>query len=280
MTNRRGFTLVELVIYVGIFGIIAAFLVGTLITAVRVENRELVSNELSQQLKFVLDTVSRQVRDSSVIDKVYEGTNEASTCATFCAVKLRMKDSTLDPTVIRSDATAIYMKQGTNAEMALTNTKVKINSLILAKSTPGGGKATLQINASLQYVSTNPQLAITKTLSGAVGRVSAATFDSDLLPDADNLRSVGQVGPNLQWKNGRFSSDLTIGGSLGVGLTAPTQKAEVNGGLRLNTATAKPTCDSTTRGTFWVVQAAAGTKDDVQVCAKDATNAYAWRVIY
>jgi hypothetical protein len=50
--------------------------------------------------------------------------------------------------------------------------------------------------------------------------------------------------------------------------------------MRLNTTAAKPTCDSTQRGTFWVTQGAAGVKDIVEVCAKDASDAYAWRTIY
>jgi hypothetical protein len=51
-------------------------------------------------------------------------------------------------------------------------------------------------------------------------------------------------------------------------------------GLKLNTSGSKPTCDSTTRAQFFIVQASAGTKDTVEVCAKDAANAYAWRTIY
>lgn len=44
--------------------------------------------------------------------------------------------------------------------------------------------------------------------------------------------------------------------------------------------TSEPTCSATVRGTFWVVQGAAGVKDQVSVCAKDATDAYAWRTIF
>ncbi len=69
-------------------------------------------------------------------------------------------------------------------------------------------------------------------------------------------------------------------GSVGVGTTSPGQKLEVNGGVRLNTATAKPTCDATSRGTFWMAQGAAGVKDTVEVCAKDAADAYSWRTLY
>ena len=45
-------------------------------------------------------------------------------------------------------------------------------------------------------------------------------------------------------------------------------------------ATPEPTCAVGVRGTFWVVQGGAGVKDQVSVCAKDATDAYAWRTIF
>jgi hypothetical protein len=70
-------------------------------------------------------------------------------------------------------------------------------------------------------------------------------------------------------------------GNVGIGVSAPSQKLEVNGGVRLNTATARPvTCDSTTRGTFWFTQGAPGVKDAVEVCAKDAGDVYGWRLIW
>jgi hypothetical protein len=58
---------------------------------------------------------------------------------------------------------------------------------------------------------------------------------------------------------------ITSAGNVGMGTTAPAQKLEINGGVRLNTATAQPACTSAARGTFWITQ---GTTDDVvQVCA-------------
>lgn len=62
------------------------------------------------------------------------------------------------------------------------------------------------------------------------------------------------------------------------------EKAAIDkdGGLQIgvgNTAAA-PTCDSNSRGKFWYQGGGAGVKDNVQVCAKDAANAYAWRTIY
>jgi hypothetical protein len=73
---------------------------------------------------------------------------------------------------------------------------------------------------------------------------------------------------------------ITNTGSVGVGTATPTEKLEVNGGVKLNTTSAKPTCSATTRGTLWFTQGATNVKDSLEVCAKNASNVYAWRLLY
>jgi hypothetical protein len=73
---------------------------------------------------------------------------------------------------------------------------------------------------------------------------------------------------------------ITDNGNVGLGTIAPTQKLEVSGGVRINTVTTKPACDSTARGTFWFTQGGAGVKDSAEVCAKDATDVLAWRPVW
>lgn len=89
---------------------------------------------------------------------------------------------------------------------------------------------------------------------------------------------VGDNSLNLETASGNITMLTT--GEVGIGTYGATQKLEVNGGMRLNTNTAKPTCDTTARGTFWAFKGGAGVKDTVEVCAKDAGDAYAWRTIY
>jgi hypothetical protein len=45
-------------------------------------------------------------------------------------------------------------------------------------------------------------------------------------------------------------------------------------------STSKPACSSTTDGMISFTQGATGVKDSLEVCAKDAANAYAWRTLY
>lgn len=72
-----------------------------------------------------------------------------------------------------------------------------------------------------------------------------------------------------------------------VGAIAGVERVRVPGagGLRIMSAT-QPPCDasgaatSSAIGTIWFTAGAAGVKDSLQVCAKDAAGAYAWRTIY
>lgn len=51
-------------------------------------------------------------------------------------------------------------------------------------------------------------------------------------------------------------------------------------GVILSTAGIQPACTPALRGTLWFLAGAAGKKDTVQVCAKDARDSYAWRALY
>jgi hypothetical protein len=70
--------------------------------------------------------------------------------------------------------------------------------------------------------------------------------------------------------NGSTSqASVTIGGTL-ISRWSAT-------GFDLADAGSKPTCNSTTRGTFWFDEGGAGVADTIEVCSKDAADVYAWR---
>jgi hypothetical protein len=97
-----------------------------------------------------------------------------------------------------------------------------------------------------------------------------------------NQRSPGKIVFQTAPSGGAMMDRLTIknDGSIGIGTILPSQKLEVNGGVRLNTVVTKPGCDSTARGTFWLTQNGAGVMDALEVCVKNATEAYVWKAVW
>jgi len=221
MNESRGFTLIELIVYTAIFAIVAGILTSIFLVIINSQKKTSVSNEVTQQLNFVLVTAKRLIGDSSLVEAVYEGANPSSTCSSFCTLKLRRTDPTKDPTIISSNASGIYLQEGSSTQVTLTTNKVLVNNLRLVKHEIPGGHAVVEISTSFSYNTSNPTFALTKAIQSAIARVNAATFDADLIPNQDNTFDIGQIGSNLRWKNGRFSGDLTVAGNVGIGTTSP-----------------------------------------------------------
>ena len=106
MQSKRGFSLLETLLYLGIFAIIGGSLFGILTNVVRISTREVSGDEVSSQLQFAMETVSRLVRESSAI--------ETETTATT-TLKLRMQNPALDPTCIFMENGVLKLSQGPDA---------------------------------------------------------------------------------------------------------------------------------------------------------------------
>jgi hypothetical protein len=110
-------------------------------------------------------------------------------------------------------------------------------------------------------------------------QIAFAPFTNTIIDKNKITTDQINMSGNLIINDGVLFVNATLG-NVGIGTTAPGAKLEVNGGIRLNTATAKPTCDASQRGTLWFTQGGAGVKDTLEVCAKDANDVYAWRTLY
>lgn len=266
--RRDGFTLIEMVIFTAIFSVTIIAFISVLISITRTQVRQTAVTEVNQQSQFVLQALQYYTERSSLI--------EASTSDATTTVKLRMQTAAEDPTLIFASGTQIFSQVGADPAQALTSSKVTISNFSLAKRSNAPGKDSLAVSFSISYNTNNPQQQFSQALQSAVARVNAATFDSGIYPNADNSLKLGATSQTWQSINDTiyFSS-----GKVGIGANSPTQSLEINGGLRLNTATAQPTCDSTARGTLWLVNGGGG-KDILSVCASNASGTVAWRTLY
>lgn len=236
--SNGGFSLAELLIYIGILGLISGALVGILTTTTKTQVEESGQNLLTGELNFVNQTIQRLVRDSSL---VLADAGVASTTLT-----LRTSTLVKDPTLIYLSGGQIYVKEGSASAQTITSDKVIVDSLQFKKMSQPNGKDIVQLDIAMSATQQAGGKTISRAIRTAFSRVNAATFDSDLLPNTDNSYSVG-TSPSTRWKNASFSGDLTVGGKIGAGLTSPVNKLDVEGGAAIG-ATYSGTNSAPTNG--------------------------------
>jgi hypothetical protein len=54
----------------------------------------------------------------------------------------------------------------------------------------------------------------------------------------------------------------------------------ISASLTKLTSGTQPACNTTTQGSLWYTPGTAGVKDNVEICAKDNGDVYAWRTLY
>lgn len=110
------------------------------------------------------------------------------------------------------------------------------------------------------------------------GAIRAVTFDGDLRAlNADTL-NIGGAG---EWDSINQTIFLASGGNVGIGASAPNDRLEVNGGLRLmkdlqGAGFSYGSCTSAVRGMLEFVPASPSATDALAICMKNASNTYAW----
>jgi len=189
--NKKGFTLIEVLLYTAIFAIVGGLTTGILLTVTQVQQRESASAEVTGQLNFVMQRLRQIVSESSNIE-----IPTSTTPSTL--LKLRMQATSTDPTFISLSGNAIQLKEGSSATTTLTSDRVIVDTLNFKKFTQYPGHDTLSLDIQMTYNSQNPKSRVQRTLSSAIARVSAATFDSNLLPGATSY-TIGQSGST--WQN-------------------------------------------------------------------------------
>lgn len=268
--SRGGFTVLELVIFSVIFAIASVAFVGILVTITRVQVRQSSAAEVNQQSLFLLQTLQRYIEQASLIEM------PADTATS--TLKLRMPSSQTDPTYVYLSGDRVYLKETDSAApQPLTSEKVKVTNMTFVKRTNPAGRDSVSLSFTMEYNSQNFQQRFSQMLNISVARVSAATFDSDIVPSTGSTLKLGVSQNDWQSINNTIFFN---GANVGIGASSPNQTLEVNGGVRLNTTAAQPTCDINQRGTLWYTQSGAGTKDYLRICAKNASDTYAWFTIY
>jgi len=137
--NGAGFTLIELIIYIGIVAIIllVAFNFGWEIIYGNVKSR--VVRETQQNARFAMERIAREIRKARAINTPGPGGSSN-------ILSLEMADPNLDPTVFDVSDGKLRIAQGTLGPYELTNDRVIVSALQFTNLSYQGTPGTIQLD--------------------------------------------------------------------------------------------------------------------------------------
>jgi type II secretory pathway component PulJ len=217
--SRKGFSLLELLVFVGIFSLVIVGFMTIFVGVSQIAVRGNSSAEVASQSQFLLQTIQYYIERSSAI----EITADTATST----LKLRMASSTEDPIIITLSGSAVTLQKNGGATTTLTSSKVSVTNLAFTRRTNPPGHDSVAIAMTVQYNTSNLKQSFSEVLNTGVTRVAAATFDSNVVPSTGNTYVLGASTGDWKSINGTI---YFSGSKVGIGVASPSSTFQVSGG--------------------------------------------------
>ncbi|MEK7576418.1 MAG: prepilin-type N-terminal cleavage/methylation domain-containing protein [Patescibacteria group bacterium] len=154
MRNKiaHGFTLVELIIYIGIFSLIVVGLMSFALSMTIARTKTYVGQEVTANARVALDIITQKIHAAQGVNVV------GSTFKTDPGVlSLEMADVSKNPTIINLNANdgRLQIKEGAASEVFLTSREVQVKNLIFRNLTQNGERENIWITLTVQYGDSN-----------------------------------------------------------------------------------------------------------------------------
>jgi len=141
--TNAGFSLVETLLYVALFAIIVSALAVFLATLSASRINQQVTGEVDQQASFALRTITQSLRNATVI-------NSPSAGATSSSLSINTGVASTTPTLYSLTSNTLFITEGVNPPIPLTNTRVNVTNLTFSNLTLSGSKGNVAIDLTLK----------------------------------------------------------------------------------------------------------------------------------
>ena len=140
--SQKGYTLIELLLYVSIVGTLLTTIVlfFGVATDARLKNQAI--SEVNQQGQFAMDVITAALRDA-------DGITTPAAAASGASATVTNSVAALNPTIINLSGTSLQIKEGAAAAVALTGSKVEVSNLTFRNLTRAGTPGSIQVSFTL-----------------------------------------------------------------------------------------------------------------------------------
>ena len=148
VSSQQGYTLIELLLYIALLGILLPSMIGFMGLAVDVRVKNQSVNEVNEQGLAAMDYITQTIRNSTSI-------SAPAAAGSGSSLTLVVPTASLSPTVFDVSDSTLRVKEGTGAAIPLTNSKVQVSNLTFSNLTRSGTSGIVQVSFIVSRVNTS-----------------------------------------------------------------------------------------------------------------------------
>lgn len=139
--KTKAFSLVELLIYFAIFGLVSVLLVNLFVTTAKDRGHIESRTEVQQNMRYSMTRIAQAIHSATGINGI-----------PGASLSLILADASKNPTVFDLLSGVLRITEGAGSALAITSGKVTVSALTFTKiSNPAPAKPAVQINITIVY---------------------------------------------------------------------------------------------------------------------------------
>jgi hypothetical protein len=142
LKNQKGFSSIEMIVYIAVFAVFVGTLMSFLLNINNTRMHAQIMLEVNDQGASLMRTLTTTIKGTTAIN--YPGTGASSG-----TISVNTTSPGTTPTIFSANGEALFITEGANAAVALTNNKVKITNLTFNNVSRVGTPGTIQIRFTI-----------------------------------------------------------------------------------------------------------------------------------
>lgn len=138
-----GFTLIEIILYVAIIGMVVSSFISFSISSTNARNKTYVIQEVQANLRVVKELISREIKQASAVVSPAQGSNSI-------ALELNIP-GTSDNIIYSLDNGVLFRQLGSDDPAAVTNEEAEISSLIFYNISDNNDKDSIRYELEMNF---------------------------------------------------------------------------------------------------------------------------------